>query len=183
MKKYVASPNAEVIGVAMHNFFVSLNKDEFLSSVQQTFDTYGIDEIDDDAWYLHQISLDVFKQIDEQKFNASTNLVALGKAYVATALFPPEITTIKDGLVLLGQIYHLNIRNAPPNEGYEINVLSDNHIQIHDKNPFPHDTVYGFIWGICQRFCKPNEQFVVHRTFLNTANPDDDGAVYDVTIK
>jgi hypothetical protein len=43
VKKYVATPQAEVIGSAMQNLFVSINRDEFLPLVEQTFTRYGVD--------------------------------------------------------------------------------------------------------------------------------------------
>jgi len=181
MKKYVASPGAEVIGVAMHNFFVSINKHQFEEIVQVKLSNAGIDRIDDDAWYSHQLVLDIFKQI--QSDTLSQNLVALGMGYVETALFPPEVDNIQSGLILLADTYHLNIRNAPAEEGYQAEVISDKHIRIADKNPFPHDTVYGFIWGICKRFAKPNEVFEVHREYEVEDAPDNGGATYDIILE
>jgi hypothetical protein len=181
VKKYVATPGAEVIGSAMRNFFVSLNSEEFLPLVNQIFAAYEVDEIHDDHWYPHQLSLDVFRLIENQPSNASINQVALGVAYVETATFPPEINDIYSALMALSLTYHLNIRNAPKSEGYEVSRVSDRHIQIRDLNPFPHDTVYGFIWGIARRFRNSKDNVpVVHRTFFNEADPDADGALYDV---
>ena len=181
MQKYVASPNAEVIGSAMNNFFVSLNKDMFMPIVEQTLSEYGITEIKDDEWYPHQVSLHVFKRILDTDNNASENLVALGLAYVETAAFPPEIDTIATAMHALKQTYHLNIRNVPKTEGYEVIEVSPKHIQVVDENPFPHDTVYGFIWGVARRFREGNEAATVTRKYINELNPDDNGAIYDVT--
>lgn len=180
MKKYIATPSAEVIGSAMQNFFVSLNQDEFIALVQNTLKKYGVDEIAKDKWYPHQLSLDVFKLISQQKSNSMNNLVALGLAYVETATFPPEINSIPSAMLALSLTYGLNIRNIAPGEGYEVTQVANNHIQIKDFNPFPHDTVYGFIWGISKRFANEGLPVVV-RTYFNPTEPDEDGALYDVT--
>jgi hypothetical protein len=183
VKKYVATPQAEVIGSAMQNLFVSINRDEFLPLVEQTFTDYGVDYIKDKAWYPHQLTLDIFKLIEDKKLNSMDNLVSLGMAYVETAKFPPEINNVYSALTALGQTYSLNIRNIANGEGYQVKRLSDNHIQIIDQNPFPHDTVYGFIWGIAKRFnTDPNSFPSITRTFLNPDDPNSDGAIYDVKL-
>lgn len=181
MRKYIATPGAEVIGSAMTNLFTSMNADEFSSIVNAVLRSYGIAHIEPDQWYPHQLSLDIFKQIEDQRTNSMTNLVALGMAYVDTATFPPEINSIYSALMALSLTYHLNIRNVPNYEGYEVKQISDRHIQINDFNPFPHDTVYGFIWGIARRF-KGNQQSVpvVTRHYFNEGDPNSDGALYDV---
>ncbi|MEP7286154.1 MAG: hypothetical protein ABI947_10345 [Chloroflexota bacterium] len=184
MRKYVATPGAEVIGIAMNNWFVSINRDEFLPLVKQTLDQYSIHKLEDDKWYPHQISLDIFRLIDAQKTSAADSLVALGMAYVETAVFPPEINSTLSGLMALSLTYHLNIRNVPKTEGYEVSQISDKHIQIKDENPFPHDTVYGFVWGIAKRFKTSKDGFaLIKRTFCNPDDPDADGAIYDVTLE
>lgn len=182
MRKYTASPRAEVIGSAMRNLFVSINHDEFQPLVEHVMAEYGVTTLKDDGWYPHQLSLDIFKLIETKKLNSTDNLVALGMAYVETATFPPEINNLFSALTALSLTYHLNIRNVPKNEGYEVKQISEKHIQIRDLNPFPHDTVYGFIWGICRRFRAEQDVFpTLTRTFNNPDDPNSDGALYDIT--
>lgn len=180
MRKYKATPGALIIGSAMRNFFVSLNQDDFITIVEKKLTKAGIAQLDNDEWYPHQISLDIFNEI-AQNVNATQNLVALGMAYVKTATFPPEADTIEKALMLLHQVYQLNVKNISEREGYEIQRVSNDHIRVIDLNPFPHDTVYGFIWGIANRFKEVNTHPTVVRTYKNEADPDSDGAVYDIT--
>ena len=180
MQKYKATPGSEVIGSAMHNFFISLNREEFESIVAGAMQDAGITEFRDDEWYSFQLTLDIFKEIS-QGGKLSQNLVALGLAYVETATFPPEANTIEAALMLLPVVYHVNIRNIPENEDYEVVRVADNHIRVIDYNPFPHDTVYGFVWGISNRFKGETIGATVVRTYNNEADPDSDGAVYDIT--
>jgi|GEM_PF-4738399 len=183
MKKYIATLGAEVIGSAMNNWFVSENRDVFFPIVQKILDLYGIDMLQDDQWYLHQISLDIFKLINAQNADFHNNLTELGIAYVETARFPYQINNTRSALMALPTIYHLNIRNIPQTEGYQVSQLTNGHLQIKDLNPFPHDTVYGFIWGITKRF-RASKDVVpyIKCTFLNPDDPDSDGAIYDVEL-
>jgi hypothetical protein len=143
MRKFIATSGAEVIGSAMQNLFVSVNQDEFSPLVDQVLINYGYKVIENDKWYPHQLSLDIFKLIESKQVNSSENLVALGMAYVETAIFPPEIIDVFSALSALSLTYNLNIRNIRQGEGYVVTKVSENHIQIKDLNPFPHDTVYG----------------------------------------
>lgn len=181
MRKYIATPGSEGLGSAMRNFFVSLTNDETLPLVQQVFAKYGVEELHDDQWYPVQLTMDVFRLVEDKKTNASTNLVALGMAYVDTVTFPPEVNTVLFGLTALQQTYHLNVRYAPDTEGYVVHQISDNHLQIEDHTPFPHDTVFGFIWGIARRFRPSKDSFpMVDRSVFNPDDPDSDGALYNV---
>jgi hypothetical protein len=183
VRKYIATPGAEVIGSAMQNLFVCINHDEFMPLVEQVFAEYGVDTIYDDVWYPHQLALDIFQLIEEAQLNSIENLVSLGAAYVETANFPPQINNVYGGLAALSHTYHLNVRHSADYEGYQVKRLSDSHIQIVDLNPFPHDTVYGFIWGIAKRYRGENDPFPnISRAFLNPDDPNSDGAVYDVTL-
>jgi hypothetical protein len=179
----MATPSAEVIGSAMQNLFVSLNQDEFAPFVDQVLADYGFKVIENEKWYPHQLSLDIFKLIESKHVNSSENLVALGMAYVETAIFPPEIKDVFSALSALSLTYNLNIRNIRQGEGYQVKKVSENHIQIQDLNPFPHDTVYGFIWGISKRFRAQQDVFpTIKRTIFNPTEPNADGALYDVTF-
>ncbi len=180
MEKYKATPGSEVIGSAMHNFFISLNREEFADVVEAAMSAAGIEDFKDDEWYSFQLTLDIFKEISQGR-KISQNLVALGLAYVETATFPPEAQTIEDAILLLPQVYHINIRNIPEYEGYEVVRVDDHHIRVFDNNPFPHDTVYGFVWGIANRFKEGRMDATVVRTYNNPDDPDSDGAVYDIT--
>jgi hypothetical protein len=183
VRKFIATPGAEVIGSAMQNLFVSMNREDFANFVEQVLTKYGVKSLDNNTWYPHQLSLDIFKMIEVNHKNASENLVALGMAYVETATFPPEINTVFTALSALSLTYNLNIRNVRQDEGYVVKKITENHIQIEDRNPFPHDTVYGFIWGISKRFRAHRDVFpTIKRTFFNAADPNADGALYDVTF-
>lgn len=165
----------------MQNFFVSQHTQPFDHVVREILNLYGIDTFNEDEWYPVELALELFKAI-EMRTNKQ-NLIALGMAYVETALFPPEIDSIESGLTLLANTYDINCRNVAENEGYVTKVIDDHHIQVKDLNPFPHDVVYGFIWGLCRRFKEEGEHFTVHREYLNEEKPDSAGAIYNIYIE
>lgn len=183
MKKYVATPGAEVIGSAMQNFFLSIGGDEIKPFVKEVLDRYQVKIIQNDQWYPHQLSLDIFRLITEKHSHPTQQLMALGMAYTETATFPPENNSILSALTSLSLTYRLNIRHVPQTEGYEVNLISPNHIQVKDLNPFPHPTVYGFIWGIAKRFRNTKDILpVIQQHFMNPDDPDSNGAFYEIIV-
>lgn len=181
MEKYIATPNSEIIGATMQNFFVSQHTQPFDHVVREILNVYGIDKFNEDEWYPVELALELFKAI-EMRTNKQ-NLVALGVAYVDTALFPPEVNSIESGLTLLANTYDINCRNVAKDEGYTTKIIDTDHIQVEDYNPFPHDVVYGFIWGLCRRFKEKGEHFSVHREYMSPENPDSRGAIYNIYIE
>ncbi|MEP7286552.1 MAG: hypothetical protein ABI947_12375 [Chloroflexota bacterium] len=89
--KYVAqpcvasSPEAEVMGTGLLGLIKNLRADDVLPYLQR----YGLDSIDADHWYPHQLSLDFQRAIEESHINSTDNLVAIGMAVMEKAPFPP----------------------------------------------------------------------------------------------
>ncbi|MEM6282454.1 MAG: hypothetical protein AAF787_09705 [Chloroflexota bacterium] len=184
MKKHTATPGSEIRGDVMFNMYLSRayqESDVVRNTVAEILDKYGIEQIDENTWYPTQITLDVFQQIQSDQTEATFNLVSLGAAYVETAALPPEIDSISRALTTLGLTYDINVRNAAPGEGYEVEQIDPRHIRVRDNNPFPHDVVYGFIWGLAQRFCPEGAYAVVVREYEDEQHPDAAGATYHVT--
>ena len=180
MKKYKATTSSEIAGSVMRNFFVGLNRNEFITIVERKLAEAGIDTIHDDEWYPLQMTLDILKAISELP-NVTQSLVALGVGHVQRAAFPPEATTIEATLLLLDTVYKFNLRNFAEDEGFEVMRTGDRHIQVIDRTPFSHETIYGFIWGITDRFRSTDCYPMVVRTFENEADPHSGGAVYDIS--
>ncbi|NDJ75313.1 MAG: hypothetical protein GYB65_03560 [Chloroflexi bacterium] len=179
MQKYIAHPETEVHGQAMLHFFVSINREEFLPAVEDILAENGVGKIEEDQWYPMQLWLDIFQRIAENS-NSMSNLVALGMSAIETGTLPPDIDSIVSAMNLLNAIYGLNLRNFPDDEGYEVSEVGKRHVRVKDRTPFPHDVVYGYIYGLSKQFGNA-ETFTVRRTYLNEADPDSDGAVYDIT--
>jgi hypothetical protein len=55
------------------------------------------------------------------------------------------------------------LRNIPQEEGYQIEVVGSNHYIVLHNTPNPDHVIYGFLWGMAQRFHGEGEGFVVEQ--------------------
>jgi len=162
MTQYIATPfvagtpEAIVLGQVVQAFAENLEADV----VRPLLPKYGLDNIDPEKWYPHQSWMNVLRDLSEMP-GGSNALVALGKKVVETAVMPPEIDSIPKILNALHAIHHLNLRNVPAEEGYTIEVVSEQVYRVIHNTPNPRDAIYGFIWGLAQRFRSPGEPFTV----------------------
>jgi hypothetical protein len=159
MKKLVAvSPQSEISGHLVLSFTQNLHRDEIKPILRK----YNLEPVDPEGWYPQQRLLDVFRDIQDGHTNVSQNLVAIGMKGAETAVYPPEIDSIKTALLSLPAIHELNHRNIP-NVGleYPVQVLGDTHIQVTNRSPYPNDTLYGFIWQIIKHFKTPEGRFTM----------------------
>lgn len=178
--KYVTSSNAEMIGAAMQAYFKNMRSAEVNEFLQEVLAKYNYESLEADQWYPSQLALDLYRLIT-QEGSGMTDLVAIGMQMVEDAPYPADIDSIPKALGLLNEGYKMGIRNYPEDEGYDIELIGDRHVRVHEHCPYPHDIMYGYIYGLSRRFCPPNGQLTVVRTYLNEDDPDSDGAIYDVT--
>ncbi len=180
VKKYVTSPDAEMFGGALQAFTNNLNAELRRPLLDKVLEKYGLDEIDADGWLPTQFALDFYKLLSEEG-DEVFDLVAIGMQFVETAPYPPEVNSIETAMKALNEGYKMSIRNYPPEEGYTVEVLGPNHVRVVDHCPYPHDIMYGYIYGLTKRFRPENAIYRVRRTFIDEANPDESGAIYDIT--
>lgn len=180
MTKYVAkpfvagTPQAEVIGQTVLAFAQNLEAE----TVAPLLPKYGLDNIDPEKWYPHQAWFNVLKDLSEMSGGGSSALVAFGRKVVETAVMPPEIDTIPKMLHALHAIHHMNLRNVPEEEGYQIEEISEKHYIVYHNTPNPDDSIYGFLWGLAARFKAPGEQFVVRK--IDNPKPDECVSAFEV---
>ncbi len=160
-KPYIAgTPQAEVIGQTMVAFLDNLQADVTRPALVQ----HGIEMIDPEEWYPHQVWMDVLKTIETNLGGgASMTFVAFGRKVVETAVMPDTMKSIPDALNALHAIHHANLRNVPEEEGYSIEAKSDNHYIVYHNTPNPDDAIYGFLWGMAARFKGDDEVFLVEK--------------------
>jgi len=183
MAKYQTSKSAEITGWGLKSYFDSLVSDEVIPIIIPVLNQYGLESVDDiqtDGWYPIQLTLDMFKAIDKHS-NASANYVALGMSMSTHAPMPEEIETIPHFIAALNDLYVFSVRNFPESELYEHEIVNDRHIRLVDNNPYPHDMIYGLVYGFVKRYAPANSEWTVTRTYKNPADPNADGAVYDIT--
>ena len=175
-KPFVAgTPQAEVIGQTMQAFVDNIAA----PVIEPILKEHGLDEIEPDKWYPHQIWMDILKNIGESLGGeASSAYVAFGKQVVKNAIMPPEIKTIPDALNALHAIHHANLRNIPAKEGYSIEVVTEKHYIVYHNTPNPDDAIYGFLWGMAARFKQPDEMFLVQ--MIDNPAPEKARSAYEV---
>ncbi len=179
--KYVAPPNANILGIAIKAFVESI----LYEDIKPFFETmmrengYASPEIQDMEWYPLQMILDMDKKIAASP-GGSTLLVSIGTKVIETALLPPEIDSIAKCITLLRDISDMNLQNVPSHINYRDIVIEDRRVSFVDATVFPHDLVYGYVFGLARRFKNPGTFPVVHRTYLDETNPDADGATYEI---
>lgn len=175
---YIAgTPQAEVIGQTMIAFSENMESDVILPLLEKR----GLATIDPEAWYPHQVWMDILKEMADTlgEGSATTAFVAFGRKVVETAVMPPEINTIPDVLNALHAIHHANLKNIPEEEGYMIEQRGPQHYLVYHNTPNPEEAIYGFLWGLAARFRGPNEVFVV-RLLEQNDRPDRARSVYEV---
>lgn len=175
-KPFVAgTPQAEVIGQTMIAFSANLESDV----IKPILKKYDLEQIDEDKWYPHQLWMDILKEMsDSMGGSASSAFVAFGKEVVKSAVMPDAIQTIPDALNALHAIHHANLRNVPEEEGYSVEVVSDNHYIVYHNTPNPDDAIFGFLWQLAARFKKPDEVFAVR--FVDNDKPEIARSAFEV---
>jgi len=176
--KYVLSnPDSEINGLSL----LSLEQSSELEEFADLLEKYGLRRLQPDKYYKMATVVEYYREV-MQRPNASTNLVSMGINAYKNLTFPESVTTIEQGLQMLSQLLTMNIRGEPSvGSWFEFDLVEDRHIRLIERTPFPHDALYGFIYGIARRLSPEGTRAIVRRTYLNEADPDADGGIYDIT--
>lgn len=177
-----AHEDTMIIGQALGSFSMSINNEQIEPIFEDIKAKYGFKEIDPEEWYPLQLALDTYKAVREKSRDALI-LVSIGTKVIEAAQLPDEIETIEDSIRLLMDIHHLNLKNVPEGDGYANLDVGDKKITFDDHTVFPHDIIYGYIFGLVQRFRPENARPTVQRKYHNEAKPDHGGATYTVQWK
>jgi hypothetical protein len=151
-------PDAEVYGAAMLAFIQSINYGNFHAIMED----HGVKEVNPQKWYPQQLWLDIFTDIGSRP-GGSSDFVSIGMKIAETAVVPSEVEDIP--FVDLMQAfdaasYRANNRGEDIG-GIETEVVSDNHIIMIDRTPYPDDFVYGAYYGMAKRFLPKGTMFTV----------------------
>ncbi len=176
--KYVLThPEAEIKGLSL----ISLEQSSELEEFADLLDKYGLRGIKGEQYYKLATVMEYYREV-MQRPNASTNFVSMGINLHKSVVLPEDVKTIEDGLRLMIYIIKINVIHDPTIETwYQIERIGDRHIRLIDQSPFPHDLLYGYVYGVSRRLAPEGTRPTVRRTFMNEADPDADGAVYDIT--
>lgn len=179
--KYITKPETRINGHAMQAFVKSVLYDEIKSFQAPVMERYGYTEttIDVEHWYPLQMYLDFCKELHEKSSN-SLVLVSIGIKVIDTALFPSEINSIASAARLLMDTHHLNLQNVAEYDRYHDLVIEDRRVTLVETTAFPHDIMYGYFYGVAHRFKPEDTHPIVERYYLDEADPDSDGAKYEI---
>lgn len=156
MAQFVAfDPNVEVCGSAVLAIIEGMGL--FTSRAKEVLAAHGIDSPKPEGWYPQQAWLDAFKTISETL--GARTLFEIGRKIPETAIWPPDVESIADGLASIDRAYQLNHRGG--NIGsYQYYPLGGHSARIICHNPYPCDFDQGIIKAIADRF-KPPGTFMV----------------------
>lgn len=174
MMKYTAAPEAESIGATLIMCFE--NAPHIIEPVLKQYGYKSIDDIQADRWYPMQIWLDIFKRLEETD---AENLDFIGAKLVENLNDSIDVESLPEAIALLNALFA--VRNFPKNAKYDVLQQGSHHIQVIDNSPYPHDLVYGLIYGILREYRPDGCYPVLIRNFQNPQNPNADGAIYDLT--
>jgi hypothetical protein len=178
--KLVAAPNAKISGFALLALTKSIYYDEFKDFLAESLQRHGYTpELNPETWYSLQMYYDFLRELPSRSMD-SLILVSIGIKAIETAILPVEIDSIASGILLLKDTHHLNMQNVPEHEGYHNVQIEDQRITFMEQTSFPHDIMYGYIYGLVRRFAPRGTTPVVIRSYLDAANPDSDGAHYEI---
>lgn len=180
--KYHVPEDSLIQGSSLHGFLTGLMSEDIRPHLEEVLADYGydIDEIDPTGWYPLSITMDVSRALVEKTRNALI-LVSVGTGLVDSLELPGEIDSIPTSIELLIQFFHNETDNVPPEHGYHSLSVEENRVTFVDHTPFPHDMVYGYVYGLARRFSPEDVVPIVERTYLNPDEPDSDGAFYEIT--
>lgn len=176
MEKYVASsPESLISRRRVKALLMSMKGHEFADLIRQN----GFDHVVEEEWYPSQQVLDLLKNFAERA-NGPENLISIGVKMLETSGLPQEVNSVSTALHLLNQNTQRNSCNTVGTP-FQIVQHAENRIEVTDNTPYPHDVVYGYLYSICRRYLPKGSTFSIKRTYLNTDNPDADGARYHIT--
>lgn len=177
LEKLKPIPDAEILGQAFGGIIASKYRGDFEDLIAK----HGIDKIDPQKWYPLERAFAFFRDL-VAKGNTIISLVSIGIEIFEQAGLPDEVDSIPAGLHLLQAVNDINVRNMPPEDGYDVEELSDRHYRVVDRTAWPHDLIYGYLYGIARRFKPEDGHPIVERVaYMNEENPNASGAIYEVS--
>lgn len=118
----------------------------------------GISEIDPDTWYNFQTFLDIQREIVNSKNNVTMTLVSVGKA-TAGHLPISDFETLADFKAFVEGLHDASTRNTPPHEKHLL-IEEDDTLYLVNNTPVANDLLYGFWWGVLNRYKVAGESYI-----------------------
>ena len=150
MSEYTAKPGAQTIGANILG--VIEGSGAFRQTGYRILADLGLKELKQDQWYPMQPFCDFFEAI-EKKFGGAT-LAMIGKSNGSGLPLPPELNTIEKVYSSFDQVYRMNFRNVPTNEGWKFTKTGPKSATIVCTGPMPDEYLRGIAIGFGGRFEK-----------------------------
>jgi hypothetical protein len=158
MRPFVASSSAiEVNGETVRAFLEGTGGSR--ARAARVLESRGLGDPKPGTWYSQQKWLDAFKEIADTV--GPNTLFLIGKAIPANAKFPPQISTIEQGLAAIDMAYKMNHRGGEIGS-YRFQPTGPRSAAMVCDNPYPSDFDRGIILAVAERF-KPDGGFVAVR--------------------
>jgi hypothetical protein len=141
----------EISGNLAISMLVNLQAADFRPFLQK----YGFADVKPDQWYSYQAFLNIFKEVAE-KPGAMFDFVAVGMAAVDRYELPPPVASMsleEFFLNVLPTMMNRQYRNGTPSR-VSVEKVAEKHLLIRTTTAYPHDTIYGFMYGLARRFAK-----------------------------
>lgn len=161
-----ARKEALVLGQVMTAFLNNLRAEQ----VKPLLQAAGVASIDPNEWYPQGVFVQIYKKLEQMAQGVDT-IIAIGARTVDALEFPPEATNVEDALNALPTMYHAIHRNIPPDEGWEITVVSEREIDVRFNSPYSDYAAYGYIYTIAQRFSPPDQTVMVKPEIWKQGEP------------
>lgn len=170
-KQVAVGDETQVIGQVMLAFLDNLRAEE----VKPLLAKIGLNDIEPETWYPQQVFVDLYQQLEQQ--GQSESIVAIGMKTLDALAFPPEVNDIPGALQILPAMYGQIHQNLPPEEGWDITLVSDQHIQVVFNSPYSDHAAFGYLYSIARRFRPQGATFTVRPERFGTGGP----ALFNVT--
>lgn len=175
MKKYVASsPKAEVLGTALLAYELSQERAVFESILHD----HGLHEIDPEAWYPQQWTLDIQRTIKETTGGMQA-LVSIGMKIIESAQFPP-MNSLEEAIDAFAASYPMNFRNVSADDHIRAEMLGPGHVRVINASPHSDHMIYGYIYALLTRFAPAGSAPTVEFADLDKVDSDED-TVFNIT--
>ena len=171
----VSLSNIEIIGAVLNSI-----KKGFISesiALKMIEEGIGTKDLVDQNYYPASGFLTALNKIGEKIGAAS--LMKVGSKIMESAVWPPNVTNLEQGLASINEAYKMNHRpNDPKKIGeYQFKKIKDAEYEIHCTNPYPCDFDQGLVMGVAKRF---NSKAVVLHSQESCRKKGQDQCIYKV---
>ncbi len=169
MRKFIASSHhATISGQILQAFYHTAAVENYLPVLQR----YDLHAAHAAQWYPYQAVLDALKALTVE-IKDSRLLISIG-AEINRHAYMPNVNTIERALEELDTIHSMNHRDISPMEHIAAFSVGPRYAVVVNATPYPDDWIYGYLWGLMQRFINQQVSVTIRYDNLDHINSDDE---------